>query len=590
MHRCLLLPDILQRILDILLILPRADFYGGYQQFQDKNPSLARLARTCRRFLEPCLDVLWRHQRTLAPLVRTLPADVYEETLYQEPLKPLAPRFCAITLIRPLVQSDWSRFDYYAPRIKALGSFHNEFADEEGTSWHMSSDYPCERLADRLTVSQLAFYRRGRWLLPNLVRLRWNVWDLWYNDHMPLFFSPSLRSLAFGFWPGAIPPHDAYACAVQYCIAPILEGLDLLCPSLTDLEMYAVHPVHIVEAAANFALEAAELEGYVVNSTAHFPCHPSFLVHLAARPRLRKLFLHVEFPFVEDIAYYFADAGIFHPFPSLQNLYLKAPRIELCIAILESMPECRLFSLTVEIDNRPLAVDVARLFKTIHARCAKSTLHACRTIGYASGEGDEAVDRYYPDYAVDMSILRPMLQFPNMRAFRFGLPLLGWLHDEDLQAVGEAWPGLVTFAFLDHYKTPCLTPATWKGVAALICRAPILTSLRVHFDTKAIIITGPADVPGLRPNQQLRFLDISNSVLIDDPMAFAQSLFTIAPRVVSVSAVGWTSLGMEPMHCDPRTFCEEVDKVMCLLRAEKFGIEYLWDRLGRTELAGEYLR
>jgi hypothetical protein len=38
------------------------------------------LALTCKSFLEPSLDVLWRSQHSLAYLVKTLPADAWQQT------------------------------------------------------------------------------------------------------------------------------------------------------------------------------------------------------------------------------------------------------------------------------------------------------------------------------------------------------------------------------------------------------------------------------------------------------------------------------------------------------------------------------
>lgn len=39
----------------------------------------AALARTCKAFQEPALDILWRKQDTLAHLVKCLPSDMWEE-------------------------------------------------------------------------------------------------------------------------------------------------------------------------------------------------------------------------------------------------------------------------------------------------------------------------------------------------------------------------------------------------------------------------------------------------------------------------------------------------------------------------------
>lgn len=84
MHRALLYPDVFRRVLDFLEIIPNGDFYATYQEGRDHNLYIAHLAQTCTTFLEPCLDALWRHQRTLGPLLKTLPADAYETRSYTD--------------------------------------------------------------------------------------------------------------------------------------------------------------------------------------------------------------------------------------------------------------------------------------------------------------------------------------------------------------------------------------------------------------------------------------------------------------------------------------------------------------------------
>lgn len=92
MHRSLILPEIFRRILDFLEVVPYDDFYASDSQLRCHNASTARLARTCRSFLEPSLDALWKRQLTLAPLMKTLPDDAYEELSMQDKSKASAPR------------------------------------------------------------------------------------------------------------------------------------------------------------------------------------------------------------------------------------------------------------------------------------------------------------------------------------------------------------------------------------------------------------------------------------------------------------------------------------------------------------------
>ncbi|KAI0359301.1 hypothetical protein OH77DRAFT_1016982 [Trametes cingulata] len=352
--------------------------------------------------------------------------------------------------------------------------------------------------------------------------------------------------------------------------------------------MYPQYPSHIVAAASNFAYDSPELEGYQVNTTCHGAFEPAFLVYLAAKPRLRKAFVHLGLDDAEDVTACFISAHIYHPFQSLQHLWLKVTRLNLCTALIESMSDCRLFSVTFEVEKRPLAKDVSHLFDVLHKRCDRHTLHVLRLIQFSLGE-DGQFNAYYPDYLVDMAVLQPLLDFSNMRAFSFGIPMLGWLGDDDLRVIGDAWPGLVTFDFLKSWTSPHINAATWKGVIALVSRTPLLADLTVHFDARRNLITGPEEIPDVRPNQELCFFDMSNSILPSDPAPFALTLFTIAPRVARVNGFGWSCRC--PCACeedappmDPYAFCEQVDKIMCRLRAQHFGDEYTLDRFGRIEI------
>ena len=66
-----LLPNI---ILDDPLASPKSAPQG--------NMTLAALARTCRTFYEPSINVLWRTLRDIHPLIRTFPAQLWEEEVF----------------------------------------------------------------------------------------------------------------------------------------------------------------------------------------------------------------------------------------------------------------------------------------------------------------------------------------------------------------------------------------------------------------------------------------------------------------------------------------------------------------------------
>ena len=80
MHTIFSIPDVFLNILDFVnLQVHNKDPFHGYHELCYHNPTLAALAVTCKAFMEPTLNVLWKSQRGLGPLVRTLPTDLWEE-------------------------------------------------------------------------------------------------------------------------------------------------------------------------------------------------------------------------------------------------------------------------------------------------------------------------------------------------------------------------------------------------------------------------------------------------------------------------------------------------------------------------------
>lgn len=85
MHRCLEVAEILATIIDYVKVLPHiAPFDGGYTPFTEGNHHLLQLAVTCRAFSEPALNALWRTQKSLLPLIETLPEDAWDTTVTHE--------------------------------------------------------------------------------------------------------------------------------------------------------------------------------------------------------------------------------------------------------------------------------------------------------------------------------------------------------------------------------------------------------------------------------------------------------------------------------------------------------------------------
>ena len=71
-HRLLAIPELVRHITDQL-----NDVFDGIDE-----PTCASLARTCRAFCSPALDVLWSYQGNLMNLIKCMPEDLLDIAPY----------------------------------------------------------------------------------------------------------------------------------------------------------------------------------------------------------------------------------------------------------------------------------------------------------------------------------------------------------------------------------------------------------------------------------------------------------------------------------------------------------------------------
>ncbi|KAJ7442703.1 hypothetical protein B0H11DRAFT_1881713 [Mycena galericulata] len=159
MHRSFRIPEIVHIVVSYI----DPAFVAG------ANAQLAALARTSKIFHDDALNMLWRHQDTIANFVKCMPDDSWEEEIirYQR----------TIRFRRPVVVSDWERPLHYAHRLRSL---------------EISS-----RDAKLSTVYQVIRENYlDTFLLPNLQSLSWGGYmgNLDFN-YINLFLGPRITSV-----------------------------------------------------------------------------------------------------------------------------------------------------------------------------------------------------------------------------------------------------------------------------------------------------------------------------------------------------------------------------------------------------------
>uniref|UniRef100_A0A5K1K0P3 Cell surface hydrophobicity-associated protein n=1 Tax=Ganoderma boninense TaxID=34458 RepID=A0A5K1K0P3_9APHY len=565
------MPDVFLNILDFVNLQdPNSDPFRGDYQFCHYNPTLAALAVTCKAFMEPALNVLWKSQRSLGPLVRTLPADLWEEEVVGTYMgKPAY----ELEMLRVPLSSEWSRFDFYAPRIRELGHWRFEFPEIHINNHGSPGDHALRRRVTSGVVTCLAFSRKTRWLLPNLTSLRWTKDDWSTTDLLPLFLGPNLTRLAISCH--ALPEeHDG---TVPSSLAPVISSILNICPTLTQLEIYSDHPACTIDAAVTFALQCPMLESFIVSNPEPWPT--PFIHHLARQPFLREVRLRMDKETSDNLGF-LQTASLHHPFSSLQLLSVVMPSLGPSATLIQMMYQCQLTTVVFQLTDHVFPSEIADLFTALREHCSRETLRTVEI--YAPSNRDW---EFSNDDVFLLVHLEPLLHFPNIHIFSLEAPLVVDMGNEDLQAIADAWPRLVALLLMDGWGFANIPEATWAGVAYLTHKCPRLVSLSISIDSRIDDVALTTSLPSFQPNMRLRFLSVMDSVLKDVDV-FAHSLFAIAPLVVGVDGWGFKNERLEisiPLE-DASTFFDQVESVMWELRRTRMRDQFAFlDEHVRTE-------
>ncbi|KAI0919402.1 hypothetical protein AcV7_006150 [Taiwanofungus camphoratus] len=422
MHRCLLVAEIVDSIIEYVRAGPPKDHWPipGYCS----AASVVALALTSRSFSEPALNILWRTQSHLANLVRTLPDDALCEE--HKEIANWGTKHI-YHLARPLVPSDWTRFQTYASRIKRLGYMNFEYAEQELENMVMLCDWPPRFGVDRSILEALRLYHPTRVVLPNLRELRW------YTEEMdiayaPVFLTPNLTSFALVVSRSHVTSVDP---ALHGQIVSILTSLADMCPSLREFEMNGTEPDEqhrfISEALQVLANTLPSLETFYV----HYQTWPKdFTTYLSRMPYLRKV------SFGSDYDPFLSNPTGFPPFASLCVLCLTVPEMQSSIQLIQAMQTCRLKAICIQTIVTPSASLVHKFLVLLHDRCSHSTL---QIIKFPPG------DTMPPEEsAIDYGILEPLLSFPNLQVVWFSFRLAMNLDNTAIIKMASAWRSLVT--------------------------------------------------------------------------------------------------------------------------------------------------
>ncbi|KII95729.1 hypothetical protein PLICRDRAFT_227127 [Plicaturopsis crispa FD-325 SS-3] len=482
MHPCL-------NVLDIVLLIFTEIAQGDLSLRTVSRRTLARLARTCRAFQAVALDLLWKEQTSMLPLLRCIAPDIWEEDV-------LPSGRVHLTLNRPILPHEWQRCRSYGARIKELSI--------------IELDYSMESPELSLTMIMAA---GANSILPNLRTLYW-VWD--EQVLLPVRLEPRLRCFSLTF-------RSESPTIVE---KSLVLSLPLECPNVEDLTLryHANIDGSFATTLACGWVRLQTLELCEINSRD--------LLRLSRQlPVLREL----EFTWDEAVVsdYRLGEMPRSLGFPQLRILhcmhyeddYLQTKALEIGTAFLRKLdaPELNDVRFTVSWNASSQTLSHS-LFTVLGNLNHSSLVSIIMEVDSANVDFSMGVVRDL-DNALRGKTMQPMLSCRHLTRFHWDCVDGFDLDDGDLVMIATSWPSLEHLHLSSGCRWSLPSRVTLQGLLKLLQLCPNLKSADLMINaTEADASKFPT--AQIIPHNALASMDLGYS-----PIADAEAVATILSRV-----------------------------------------------------------
>ncbi|KAG1801736.1 uncharacterized protein BJ212DRAFT_1398930 [Suillus subaureus] len=432
MHQCLYLEEILQEI------FKNAD-----------SRSLTVLARTCRLFYEPTLNVIYSDLSGLQPLIERLPRDLWSTSSGE------------LVIQRPLRPQDWEVFASYSRRVRSLR-----------LRWFAS---------DAKLYRALLSPPNTSFLLPNLRTFTWHCLSTrsaaGLDDmlvFMRLIFCHNLAAVQL--------------IVSEYALAAFS---DLGCTSLRQL----VIQNHKVAISANVTEDAIHKLS-ALRSLACGEVSVRALHHLAQFPSLSRLTIWLG----DDIPSALAFPRF--PFSKLRYLTINTKSIGPCLSMLKATNwNIRCFHHRMDAGYDPAGRKV--LLELLPLQLSRESLK-CISLHTSTPHRDD-------DPITNPFSLKPLFSFKNLLILELIGAILPELDNDGLRKLAIAWPQLRVLILHQKaglYRAP---QVDLTGLVLLLEHCTKLHQLALSVN--AIIDTKAPPTPPISSisNKLITFINFSNS-------------------------------------------------------------------------------
>ncbi|OJA10044.1 hypothetical protein AZE42_07693 [Rhizopogon vesiculosus] len=485
-HVCLLPTEILLGIFTIIREEP-----GTRDSL--KRETIAALARTCKTFKEPALDVLWENISGIKPLISFLPEGVVSRTRNQK--------------LKTSLRGEWKIFAQYARRIHSLA------IDK------CNLDEISEQVVEALvSTPSLA-------LLSNLRKLQWLDDRGCFFPLLRTLLVPTITSIKLGI-------DSSELWLSSFSKSALLTFLGARCPSIRELDcVYDGHSDEFSDAISEAVCcchELVHLKAGVLNAQA--------LVHLASLPLLKSLHLWLSFDVVDK-----------PPTNSIPMFISKLDELSITARSHTSLTQCfrnvrflscRSVVLSIDLDwmdpDEPYdPLDIPDLIVAF-SECFSPVLEELWVHSDFGHHNERILDHRF---AFGFDVIAPFLQFSHLTMLDLDWLCTSDIGDEAFRNMVQSWPLLKDFRFESGDRWVVPPSLTFTGLVHLIQHCRHLRRIDIHFSACSIDANSEPFSTTL-PNEMITCLFVGFSPIVD-PKAVARQLHVLLPNLTHVVRYEW---------------------------------------------------
>ncbi|KAJ7440274.1 hypothetical protein B0H11DRAFT_2292953 [Mycena galericulata] len=499
MHRSLIIPEIVELIFTHL----RGDNPG---ELVLNQKYFAYLARTCRAFQHPALDILWSEQDTLQNVLKCLPSHLWElkreKTLVTIGSGPDARSNSywktVLRLIEPIRPADWNIPLKYARRIRVLKLPHQ---------WQSGpSAAPSSAVFDTIAASLPQDH-----LCPNLRDISLDLVDTSLFPYIHLLLGRKIIAVKISF-----PNEDSES---------LPQLLPTLKPCLSELKRLTLTDDHDdfyldCRTVSDIVMHLGRIEELTVDKL-----NRKAFEHLSRLSTLRSLDL--KYPSLEDLGTSPSSPdgrSRYQPFPALRQVHFRQG-IDYAIEFVVLLSDCCLDTFGIVCDGNFLSTAIlGRLCKALGSH----VLHSALEYLSIQTELDMPTPRMIASNdLITVHELAPLLSFENLTKLDLDIPWGFDIDDNAASDMARAWPKLITIRITAYQSPPSMT---LDGLRAFAIHCKYLTYFSIPLNASTI---PPFDQTRVSQDR-LSVLNVRSSP-ISDPHAVARFLSGIFPKLVKIS-------------------------------------------------------